>query len=229
MDKLGRMIAGEVLMSADPGGTMKKWREIFGISQSELAGEMGITPSTISDYESNRRESPGIKVIKRFIETVFKIDKERGYPVVQKLGVKEDEESDSFEIHNFSTIVNGIDFIKLVNGTVLAGNDLIDKKKVYGYTIIDSLKVILNLQYSDLQKLYGSISERAFIFTQVGTGRSPMIAIKLAPIKPSIVVVHGLKKKDVDPLAIKIAEKEGIPLVLVDMDIPKIREALNKF
>jgi putative transcriptional regulator len=227
-EKLSRIIAGEILMSTDPGGTMKKWREVFNITQSELAETMDITASTISDYESNRRESPGIKVVKRFIETVVRIDRERGFPVIQKLGIQE-KESDAFEVHNFSTIMTGIDFIKLVGGTVLVNNDILEKKKVYGYTLLDSVKIIMDFQYSDFQKLYGSISERAFIFTQVGSGRSPMIAVKLAPIKPSLVAIHGLKKKDVDPLAIRIAEKEGLPLILLEGEIEKLKETLNKF
>ncbi len=227
-EKLSRMVAGEILMSTDPGGTMKKWREVFNITQSELAESMDITASTISDYESNRRESPGIKVVKRFIETIIKIDRERGFPVIQKLGVQE-KESDAFEVHNFSTTMTGIDFVKLVNGTVLINQDILEKKKLYGYTLLDSVKIIMDFQYSDFQKLYGNISERAFIFTQVGTGRSPMIAVKLAPIKPSLVAIHGLKKKDVDPLAIKIAEKEGLPLILIEGDLEKLKETLKKY
>jgi putative transcriptional regulator len=229
MEKLVRMIAGEIVTSPDPGKTMKKWREVFEITQGELAEAMEISPSTVSDYESNRRESPGIKVIRRFIETLIKIDKERGYPIVKKLDMDEKDNSDAFEVHNFSSIINGIDFVKIIDGSVIANNEVLEKKKVYGYTLLDSLKVMLEFQYADFQKLYGSISERAFIFTQVTTGRSPMIAVKLAPIKPSVVVIHGLKKKDVDPFAIKIAEKENIPLVLVDGDVVKIRETLKKY
>ena len=37
MEKLSVTIAGEITLSKDPGGSMKKWREIFGISQTELA------------------------------------------------------------------------------------------------------------------------------------------------------------------------------------------------
>ena len=228
MEKLARIIAGEIVTSADPGGTMKKWREVFEITQGELAESMKVSASTISDYESNRRESPGIKVVKRFIDTIIKIDKERGYPVIQKLGMQE-QKTGSFEVHDFSTILTGIDFVKLVEGTVLANEDILEKKKVYGYTLLDSLKIITDFQYSDFQKLYGSISERAFIFTQVSSGRSPMIAVKLAPIKPSIVLIHGLKKKDLDPLAVKIAEKDKLPLILTEVDISKIKENLNRY
>jgi putative transcriptional regulator len=230
MEKLARIIAGEIVTSADPGGTMKKWREVFEITQGELAESMHVSPSTISDYESNRRESPGIKVVKRFIDTIIRIDRERGYPVIQKLGIQgQDQKTSGFEVHDFSTILNGVDFVKLLEASVVTNEEIIEKKKVYGYTLLDSLKIITDFQYTDFQRLYGSISERAFIFMHVTTGRSPMIAVKLAPIKPSLVVVHGLKKKDLDPLAVKIAEKEKIPLLLTEMDVPKLKETLAKY
>ena len=50
-------IAGEIALSADPGKTIKKWREEFGISQHELADNVGISHSVISDYESGRHRS----------------------------------------------------------------------------------------------------------------------------------------------------------------------------
>ncbi len=228
MEKLSKTIAGEILMSEDPGSAMKKWREIFEISQTELAASMDITPSTISDYESNRRESPGIKVVKRFIETIIKIDMERGSKILQKLNINE-KPSDAFEVKNFSSVLTGLDFQKMLEAISLTNADLLEKKKVYGYTLLDSHKIIMDFQYNDFQKLYGSISERAFIFTNVSSGRSPMIAVKLAPIKPSLIVIHGLKKKDVDPLAIKIAEKEGLPLLLIECEIKKLKETLNKY
>ena len=74
MDDLKEKIAGEIALSESPGSTMKKWRELFGVSQVELAKSIKITTSTISDYESNRRLSPGVGVIKRFVDALFTID-----------------------------------------------------------------------------------------------------------------------------------------------------------
>ena len=59
MEQLAVTIAGEITLSKDPGGSMKKWREIFGISQTELADYLKVSSSTISDYEGGRRKSPG--------------------------------------------------------------------------------------------------------------------------------------------------------------------------
>ncbi|MGC9010362.1 MAG: transcriptional regulator, partial [Sulfolobales archaeon] len=58
----------------------------------------------------------------------------------------------------------------------------------------------------------GATSERVLVFTKVSTGRSPMIAIRVAPIKPAAVVFHGGRR--IDPLAITLADKESIPLIL---------------
>ena len=85
MDKVKMEIAGEISLSEDPGATMKKWREIFNITQVELARHLGITVSTISDYESNRRKSPGTAVIKRFVNSLFDIDNLKGGQISQKL------------------------------------------------------------------------------------------------------------------------------------------------
>ena len=40
----------------------------------------------------------------------------------------------------------------------------------------------------DLVKAYGMTTDRALIFTNVSSGRSPMVAIKVTNLKPSLVV-----------------------------------------
>ena len=86
MDRqLMERIAGEITLSESPGSTMKKWRELFGITQMDLAKQIKISTSTVSDYESNRRMSPGVGVIKRFVDALFLIDRERGGTVMSGL------------------------------------------------------------------------------------------------------------------------------------------------
>ncbi|VVC01210.1 Helix-turn-helix domain protein [uncultured archaeon] len=226
MEKIRNEIAGEITLSPTPGSTMKKWREIFAITQVELAGLLRISPSTISDYEGNRRQSPGSGVIKRFVNAMFEIDTERGSPILSKLQEGVEKTGQYFELHEFATSISAVDFQKMLNGTVIANDELMKSKKLYGYTLMESLKIILEMPYNQFPKLYGSMSERAFIFTQVSTGRSPMVVIRVTPMKPSLVVLHGIK--EVDPLAIKIAEREKIPVIATNMDIEKMKEALNK-
>jgi putative transcriptional regulator len=43
MDDLEEKIAGEIAMAESAGSTMKKWRELFGISQVELAKYLKIS------------------------------------------------------------------------------------------------------------------------------------------------------------------------------------------
>jgi len=226
MEKLTVQIAGEISVSDTPGGTMKKWREIFGITQSELGRHLKISASTISDYEGNRRRSPGTAVIRRFVESIIAIDKDRGSQVVTKLTHPEENSEKFFEVHEFATSISAIDFAKLVNGKVVANDELMKVKKLYGYTVIDSLKVILEMPYTHYPRLYGSMSERAFIFTRVSTGRSPLVVVRVTPMKPSIIVLHGID--EVDELALKLAEKEQIPVVTTKVDIGKIKDTLNK-
>ena len=74
-------------------------------------------------------------------------------------------------------------------------------------------------------KMYGWNIERALIFTNVHYGRSPMIAIRAHPLTPAVVVYQ--KPDAVDPLAIKLASLERIPLVKTDCEVSTIVENLT--
>jgi putative transcriptional regulator len=226
MEKLKLRIAGEISLSDDPGSTMKKWREIFGITQGELAGAIGISVSTISDYESNRRKSPGTTIIKRFVNVLFEIDSRKGGTVTQKLLEGGSTTEQYFEQHDFARTLPLSDFIKLIDGKVVTLPELTEEKKLYGYTLIDSIKVILDMPSNYFNNIYGNMNERAMVFTGVSTGRSPMVVIRMSPSKPSAVIMHGITK--VDKLAIKISEKEQVPIITTTLDISQIKERLNK-
>ena len=71
---LSEKIAGEITLSSKPGRTIRKWRNVFGINQTELAKHLKLSPSVISDYESGRRKSPGIRTIRKIIEAFIEID-----------------------------------------------------------------------------------------------------------------------------------------------------------
>jgi len=85
---LARKIAGEIILSNTPGTAMKKWREIFNVSQTRLSEKMILSPSVISDYESGRRKSPGTRFVRRFVWALLTIDKERGGNFIQERGLK---------------------------------------------------------------------------------------------------------------------------------------------
>jgi len=225
MERLKLKMAGEIALSENPGATMKKWREIFGITQAELGRYLKIGTSTISDYEGERRKSPGTGVIKRFVDALISIDIKTGGTTVRRFSDDEPKES-FFELKEFSSSISALEFSKLIDGKAVVNGSLLAEKKVYGYTLLDSIKVILDMPYEEFPKLYGSVGERAFIFTKVSTGRSPMVVIRVTPMKPSVVVLHGLAS--VDRLGVKIAQKEKIPVITTRMELPLIKERLAK-
>jgi len=234
MEKLSTTIAGEICLSKEPGGSMKKWREIFGVSQTELADRLHITSSTISDYEGGRRKSPGIVVIARFVEMLIEIDNGRGGKVIKQLEKDFKPKSEIFETHEFYSAVKGPEFTKRVGGSCVANPSKLKETQVYGYTLIDSMKVILDVPVHEYMSIYGKTPERALIFRFVGNGRSPMIAVKIGrfstDMKPAIVVLHGkVDPKNVDPIAVKIAESEKIPLIVTQKGIEDIKAELKKF
>ncbi len=222
MEQLKVKIAGEIALSTDPGSTMKKWREVFDVQQTELSQYLKISPSTISDYESNRRKSPGIAVIRRLVDALFAIDHQKGGNTIKKFREADESGRGMYEAIEFIKPVGAKDFAKLLDAKVLANGEKLEAKSIFGCTILDSVRVILELPYESFIKIYSTTSERALIFTHVSTGRSPMIAVRVTPIKPSIIILHGIE--EVDKLAVKIAETEGIPLLLTKLSIDEIKK-----
>jgi len=228
MEKVKMEIAGEIALSEDPGGTMRKWREIFNISQVELARTLNITVSTISDYEGNRRKSPGTAVLKRFVNTLFEIDKAKGGIIIQKFTEKEKPTKEFFEVHEFARSISLKDFMSLIKGKAITNPDLIESKRIYGYTLIDSIKVILDMPFSYFQNLYGNVNERAFVFMGVSTGRSPFVVVRVSQSKPSAIILHNIEPNKIDKLAVKISERERIPMIVTKMPVEEIKKALNR-
>ncbi len=229
MELLEARIAGEITLSETPGSVMKKWRELFGVTQTDLAKNIGISNSTISDYEGNRRVSPGVGVIKRFVETLFNIDEGRGSSVIKSLSnvsMQAEESEPMYAIHDFGAAVSGSDFARIIEGKVIANPNYLDSIKLFGYTRLDSLRIILEMSPAEYPKLFGATSERAFIFEGVSTGRTPLVVIRVAPIKPKLVVLHNVQ--NIDKLAIKIARIEKLPLITTKLNSDDIYGRLGK-
>ena len=235
MDKLAVTIAGEMTLSSNPGGSMKKWREIFAVHQTELAGFLKVSSSTISDYEGGRRKNPGIAVISRLVNALIEIDKSRGGKVVRQLEKDfKDEGTKAFESHEFSLGIKASEIVKKIEGNIVCLPHKVKEDRIFGYTVIDSLKVILDVPVHEYMQLYGKTPNRALVFNHVENGRSPLIAVKIGrfstDMKPSMIILHGdFSKKEVDPIAIKIAEGEKIPLITTKMSIEQIEKALSKY
>jgi putative transcriptional regulator len=226
--RLAEKMAGEITLSDSPGKTLKKWRMSFDISQGHLSEFLGVSPSVISDYESGRRKSPGTAIIGRIVDSILAIDEDRGGRYIQKFAsllFAEMGEGVIYDLHDYSSPINLETFSRAISGEILTGPvDL----TIYGYTIIDSIRAIMNLSANEFNRIYGWSTERALIFTGVSNGKSPMVAIRVTPFKPRCVVLHGISADLVHPIVPKMAEKDHITLMCTEKGIEDIVDCLRE-
>jgi putative transcriptional regulator len=226
-DHLAKSIIGEIAMAASPSRTIKKWRSLFRVSQKELSRRLGVTSSVISDYESGRRKSPGILFLRKYVEMLINIDEENGGEVLREFFHMDDQEPVSAAILDIMEFEDGhtvADFCRKTGARLLTPNGR-EESKIYGYTLIDSVKAITELSFIELKKLYGVTSQRALVFTNITSGKGPMIAIKVANLKPALIVLHNLPESCVSGVAKNIAIVEGIPLsVCENVDLETFME-----
>jgi putative transcriptional regulator len=225
-DALSEKIAGEVTLSPKPGQTIRKWRNVFAISQTDLAKFLNLSPSVVSDYESGRRKSPGIQTVKKIIEAFVEIDEKRGGKILHQYDSMIETQEGILEIMEYPFSIPAQKFIREIDGNVLTTSEIGLKKNVKGFTLVDSVKTIETINAGDYNRLYGWSTERAIIFTGIRYGRSPMIAIRVHPVKPTVVVYH--RPGSVDSLAIKLADRENIPLVTTGMALDDLKKKLVK-
>lgn len=221
---LSEKIAGEITLSPKPGQTIRKWRGVFNINQTELANYLSLSPSVISDYESGRRKSPGIQTIKKIVEAFIEIDEKRGGKILHQYDSLIETQEGILEIMEYPFAISVEKFIKEIEGNILTSTEIGLKKSVKGFTLVDSVRTIETINSGDYNRLYGWSTERAIIFTGIRYGRSPMIAIRVHPVKPTIVVYH--KPGSVDSLALKLADRENIPLVTTSLPIDELKKKL---
>jgi len=222
---LSKLIAGDVIMAHRPGDAMKKWRELFHLTQAELAREMGVSPSVISDYESGRRKSPGTKFIRRWVSALLALDEARGGRLIMELSRLERMRGGAIlDMREFPRPISVGEFCKAIKAELVACRGE-EGRSIYGYTLIDSIRAIESLSGWEFLQIFGYTSERALVFTSVKHGRSPMVAVRVSMLKPGLVVMHGARP---DELAVRLAELEKIPLAHVaDLSIEELSEALR--
>jgi putative transcriptional regulator len=207
---LARRIAGEIILSGKPGATMRKWRELFAVSQLSVSEVMGLSSSVISDYESGRRKSPGAKFIRRFVMGVLQLDEEKGSRFIREFSKLTSSPSMAIlDLREFPIPVRVEYLCRAINGEVVACKEK-SVKEVNGYTVIDSRKAVEALSGSEYAQLFGASTERALIFTNVENGCLPMMIVRVSSLKPRVVVFHRTQP---DEEAIKLSEYEQIPLI----------------
>jgi putative transcriptional regulator len=216
--RLAEKMAGEITLSRSHGETIKKWRKSFEVSQIDLASTIGVSPSVISDYESGRRKSPGATIISKIVEALLDIDEKAGSHKIRAYESMLSYANPSviLDIHEYRSPVHLSKFARLIEAERISGNM---ERSINGYTIIDSINAIFQMSSNEFYRLYGWSTERALIFCNVSTGRSPMVALRVSTLKPAAVVLHGLEASRIDPVARKIAEVETFPLMASQMDI----------
>lgn len=226
--RLAEKMAGEITLSDSPGKTLKKWRLSFDISQGQLSEYLGVSPSVISDYESGRRKSPGTAIIGRIVDSILAIDESKGGKYIHKyasLLFAEMGDGVIYDLHDYKSPINLSTFADAIGAEIITGPVHLS---IYGYTVIDSLRAIMNLTASEFNRIYGWSTERALIFTGVSNGKSPMVAIRVTPFKPRCVVLHGISLGDVHPIVPKMAEKDNITLMCTTLGIEDIVERLRE-
>jgi putative transcriptional regulator len=211
IDLVAKEICGEIVWSDSPGQALRKWREIFKVTQTEISQVIGVAPSVISDYEKGRR-IPGSRFVRKYVEGLLYIDSTRGWSVVKEIA--RNLRIPMTSVIDIRELPRGVPlrvFVEVLKGEILWGSDYLDKI-LYGYTVLDSIESILSMSGAEFSAIMGLTTERALIFTKVGTGRSPMVAVRVTSQKPGAVILHG--PRVVDPLAIKLAELDRVPLIV---------------
>ena len=208
---LARRIAGEIIFSSRPGSTMKKWRELFAVSQVSLSERMLLSSSTvISDYESGRRKSPGAKFIRRFVWALLTIDEEKGSRFIREFAKLTSSPTMAIvDLREFPIPVRVEYLCRAINGEVVRGTDKF-VKEVNGYTVVDARKAVEALSGLEYAQLFGATTERAMVFTNVEDPALAMMIVRVSNLKPRVVVFHRVKP---DEAAIKLADYEQIPVI----------------
>lgn len=225
--ELAEKIAGEITLSDDPGATLRKWRTDFDVSQTDLAGELEVSSSVVSDYESGRRESPGIAVVARLVRGLLAIDEERGGDRIRQYGrvLSAGFESDVvYDLREYSgsvplpTLYDATGATEIVSG----GTD-----RVSGHTVIDSINAITRLSSEEFFRLYGQSTNRALVFTNVTRGEGVGIALRVLNPTPNAVILHGIEEEELWEHAEDLARIDGYALAVTNRPLETVLEALS--
>ncbi len=227
-NQLAEKMAGEITLSDSPGKALKKWRLSFNIPQGVLSERLDVSPSVISDYESGRRKSPGTAVVGKIVDTILSIDEANGGKYIQKFGkmlYSDYDEDVIYDMHDYASPVRLSAFAEAIKATPVCGSL---EQQIFGYTVVNSLNAILQLSSNEFNRIYGWSTERALIFTNVSTGKSPMVAIRVTPFKPRCVVLQGIRPEFVDPLVLKMAERDHITVFCTEMSCNDLISVLRE-
>jgi putative transcriptional regulator len=227
-ERLAEKIAGEITMSDDPGATIRKWRTDFDVSQTDLAAALDVSASVISDYESGRRQSPGIGVVSRTVAALLDIDERRGGDRIRQYGrvLSAGFEGDVvLDLREYETSVDLADVWAATGAEQVADGG---RDQVSGHTVIDSIEAITRLSSEEFYRLYGQSTDRVLVFTGVTRGESPLVALRVVTPTPNAVVLHGIEPDEVWEHAVDLARADGVALATSTRDLEDALEDLRE-
>lgn len=226
--QLAERIAGEIAYSDRPGETIRKWRSDFDITQTALADQLEVSPSVVSDYESGRRDNPGISVVRRTVEAMLDIDQQRGGRHIRQHSrvISAGYDSDSvLDLRAFAAAVPIERYLDAIEATELAVGT---QDTVVGHTVIDSIAAIRRLSSEEFYRLYGQSANRVLVFTNVSRGESPLVAMRVVNPTPNAVVLHGIEPADVWDHAPDLARVDGFALATTTVDLEQLLETVGE-
>ncbi|APE94943.1 helix-turn-helix domain-containing protein [Halodesulfurarchaeum formicicum] len=226
---LAERIAGEVTLSDEPGETLRKWRTDFEVSQTDLARELEVSPSVVSDYESGRRASPGADLVARFVRALLAIDERRGGEHARQFARVLSAGFDSdvvLDLREYSRSVPLAQFYDHIGATEVAAGD---RSAISGHTVIDSIRAIAELPSEEFYRLYGQSTNRVLGFTNVTRGESPLVALRVVNPKPNAVLLCGIEESDLWEHAPDLARRDGVSLAVTPLEPETLRARLREF
>jgi putative transcriptional regulator len=208
---------------------LRKWRTDFEVSQTDLADELGVSSSVISDYESGRRESPGIGLVSRLVNALLDIDERRGGDHIRQFArvLSAGFESDVvLDLREYPTTVPLAEIYEQIEATEVVEGD---RKEVSGHTIIDSIQAITRLTSDEFYRLYGQSTNRILGFTNVTRGESPLVALRVVNPKPNAVLLHGMTTEDLWEHAPALARRDGFSLAVTTLELEEMLRRLREY
>jgi putative transcriptional regulator len=227
-EDLARRMAGEVVLSDDPGGTLRKWRTDFEVSQTALAERLDVSPSVVSDYESGRRENPGIGVVRRLVNGLLDVDEARGGEHLRQYARVLSAGFDSDIVHDLREYPTGVPLRRVydaLDAEVVVGAG--GRETVAGHTVINSIEAITRLSSEEFYRLYGQSTNRVLVFAGVSRGESPLVALRVVSPTPTAVVLHGLSTDALWEHAPALARADGYSLAVTDQPLGESLEGLR--
>ncbi len=226
-ERLAEKIAGEIVLSEDPGATLRKWRTDFDVSQADLAEELDVSASVISDYESGRRQSPGIGVVRRVVDGLLELDRQRGGQRIRQFERVLSAGFDSEVVLDLREYPASIPLDRFYEATEATEHVRGRRDHISGHTVIDSIEAITRLSRDDFFRLYGQSTQRVLVFTNVTRGESPVVAMRVVNPTPAAILLHGIEPGGLWEYAPELARIDGFSLGVADGPLSELLETMR--